>query len=71
MLGESFSEVLAYRMGELPPSAVDRSGDRTAVREFLREMEDNAGAFIIGKKRKKRDVSDFFEALGPKQKAIC
>ena len=64
MLGESFSEVLAYRMGELPPSAVERSGDRTAVREFLREMEDNAGAFIIGKKRKKRDVSDFFEALG-------
>ena len=31
LLGESFSEVLAYRMGELPPSSVERSGDRTAV----------------------------------------
>ena len=63
LLGESFSEVLAYRMGELPPSAVERSGDRTAVREFLREMEKNAGAIFIGKKRKKRDLSGFFTAL--------
>ena len=33
LLWESFSEVLAYRMGELPPSTVERSGDRTAVRK--------------------------------------
>ena len=56
LFSESFSEVLAYRMGELPASDVERSGDRTAVREFLREMEDNAGAKIIGKIRKIRKV---------------
>ena len=42
LIGESFSEVLAYRMGELPASDLERSGDKTAVREFLKEMEDNA-----------------------------
>ena len=63
LFSESFSEVLAYRMGELPATDVERSGDRTAAREFLREMEDNAGSKIIGKLRKKRDVSDFFSAI--------
>ena len=63
LLWESFSEVLAYRMGELPPSTVERSGDRTAVRNFLKEMEDNAGAIAFGKKRKKRDLIGFFTSL--------
>ena len=63
LLGESFAEVLAYRMGELPPSSVERSGDRTGVRNFLREMEENANAIVIGKKRKKRDLNGFFTAL--------
>ena len=63
LLGESFAEVLAYRMGELPPSTVERSGDRTAVRNFLKEMEDNAGAIAFGKKRKKRDLIGFFTSL--------
>ena len=64
LIGESFSEVLAYRMGELPASDLERSGDKTAVREFLKEMEDNASAFTIGKKRKRRDLREFFTALG-------
>ena len=51
LLGESFSEVLAYRMGELPPTSLERSGSKEGVRKFLREMEDNAGAIVIGKKR--------------------
>ena len=55
LLGESFSEVLAYRMGELPPTSLERSGSKEDVRNFLREMEDNAGAIVIGKKRKKRE----------------
>ena len=53
LIGESFSEVLAYRMGELPANDLERSGDRTAVREFLKEVDDKASAFTIGKKRKK------------------
>ena len=63
LIGESFSEVLAYRMGELPANDLERSGDRTAVREFLKEVDDKASAFIIGKKRKKRDLGNFFSAL--------
>ena len=70
LLGESFSEVLAYRMGELPPTSLERSGSKEAVRKFLREMEDNAGAIailssdiVIGKKRRKRNLSGFFTAL--------
>ena len=53
LIGESFSEVLAYRMGELPANDLERSGDRRAVREFLKEVDDKASAFTIGKKRKK------------------
>ena len=64
LIGESFSEVLAYRMGELPASDLERSGDKTAVREFLKEMEDNANPLTFGKKRKRRDLREFFTALG-------
>ena len=64
LIGESFSEVLAYRMGELPASDLERSGDKTAVREFLKEMEDNANPLTFGRKRKRRDLREFFTALG-------
>ena len=63
LFGESFSEVLAYRMGELPASDLERSGDRTAVRDFLSEMEEKVNAFSLGKKRKKRDLGKFFSDL--------
>ena len=53
LIGESFSEVLAYRMGEIPANDLERSGDKTAVRDFLKEVDDKASAFTIGKKRKK------------------
>ena len=45
--------MLAYRMGEIPANDLERSGDRTAVRDFLKEVDDKASAFTIGKKRKK------------------
>ena len=47
LLGESFSEVLAYRMGELPPSSVERTGNKGPVQTFLREMDENANAIVI------------------------
>ena len=57
LVGESFSEVLAYRMGELPPSDMERSGSKEAARNFFKEMEEKAGGFSIG--RRKRDLGDF------------
>ena len=63
LFGESFSEVLAYRMGELPASDLERTGDQTAVRDFLIEMEEKVNAFSFGKKRKKRDLGKFFSDL--------
>ena len=44
LFGESFASVLAYRMGELPPSTLDRSGrrNRRNTLKFLREMEESA-----------------------------
>ena len=41
LFGESFTSVLAYRMGELPPSTFDRSGNRNRnnTLEFLQEIK--------------------------------
>lgn len=41
LLGLSFSSVLAYRQGELPPTTTDRSGagNRLALRQFLASLE--------------------------------
>ena len=72
LIGESFSEVLAYRMGEIPANDLERSGDRTAVRDFLKEVDDKASAFTIGKKRKKETWVIFLVPLagqaGPGEK---
>ena len=40
LFGESFASVLAYRMGELPPSTLDRSSQRNTnnTLEFLQEV---------------------------------
>ena len=57
LFGESFSEVLAYRMGELPPSDLERSGSKEAARNFFKEMEERWSGFSIG--RRKRDLTDF------------
>ena len=49
LLGESFSEVLAYRMGELPPSDLERSGSKAMARHFFKEMEaKHSPLFAIG-----------------------
>ena len=42
LFGESFASVLAYRMGELPPSTLDRSSERNKnnTREFLQDITD-------------------------------
>ena len=46
LFGESFASVLAYRMGELPPSTFDRSSrrNRNNTLKFLQEMEEAADA---------------------------
>ena len=59
LVGESFSEVLAYRMGELPPSDMERSGSKEVARNFFKEMEEKTGGFSIG--RQKRDLRDFVQ----------
>ena len=69
LFGESFSEVLAYRMGELPASDLERSGDKTAVRDFLSEMEEKANAFSLGKKRKK-EIWAIFSVTSATQAAL-
>jgi hypothetical protein len=57
LFGESYSEVLAYRQGELPPSGNDINGEGTdknkqATLDFLRTMEEKAK-----KRRRKREAS--------------
>ena len=51
LLGESFSEVLAYRVGELPPSDMERSGSKEAARNFFKEMEERWSGFSIGRRK--------------------
>ena len=45
LFGESYSEVLAYRMGELPPSARETGaeGNRQDTLAFLRQVREAAG----------------------------
>ena len=54
MSSKSFFEVLAYRMGELPATDLERSGSKNAARKLFKEMEEKANRFPIG--RRKRDL---------------
>ena len=61
LFGENFAEVLAYRMGEQPPSERDRRGSsRQVARAFLRSMEEAASGYA---NRKKRDLGALFGAF--------
>ena len=70
LLGQSLSEVLAYNMGELPPSARERNTNKAAARKFLSDLEGkwNGGRRrfnILGKKRRKRDSLGIMDKLKP------
>ena len=59
LLGRSLSEVLAYNMGEVPPSALERSTNRAVATQFLDDLEakwgDGGRRFnIFGRRRRWR-----------------
>ena len=68
LLAQSLSEVLAYNMGEIPPSAMERNTNKAQARKFLSDLEAKWDGGrrrfnILGKKRRRRDAMGIMDKL--------
>ena len=70
LFGESFASVLAYRMGELPPSTLDRSSERNTnnTLEFLQEI---AAAAAADATRNERPVERTVYTSDSRNQGVC